>query len=189
MGSSLLNLLYYLQNLYDVANSWRRHRHDAQRQIQNVQENSKRLDSIDSEQLMTHDLLHGGTITHSTMMTMRTARRLRFLRLSVDGYCPISRINVGRYGKSSKIWQFRAFSSSGPPPSDDKPEPTTSTWVEEYLPLSVQPYARLARMDKPIGTFLLLWPCWWSTALAANHSLPDAKLLGLFGIGTCRRND
>jgi hypothetical protein len=140
---------------------------------------------------MTHDLLHDGgeTMEHSTLMTMRTARRLRFLRLSVDGYCPISRVNVGRYGKSFKIWQFRAFSSSGPPPSDDKPEPTTSTWVEEYLPLTVQPYARLARMDKPIGTFLLLWPCWWSTALAANHSLPDAKLLGLFGIGTCRRND
>jgi hypothetical protein len=61
MGSSLLNLLYYLQNLYDVANSWRRHGHDAHRQIQNVQENSKRFDSIDLEQLMTHDLLHGGT--------------------------------------------------------------------------------------------------------------------------------
>ena len=120
-------------------------------------------------------------------MTTRAARQLRFLRLSTDEYCPIRQISVGGYGRSFKIWRFRAFSSSAPsPPSDNehnKQEPT-NTWVEEYLPVTVQPYARLARMDKPIGTFLLLWPCWWSTALAANaHSLPDSKLLGLFGVG------
>ena len=57
------------------------------------------------------------------------------------------------------------------------------TWVELHLPHSLQPYARLARMDKPIGTFLLLWPCWWSTGLAADHQLPDPHLLALFGVG------
>ncbi|KAH1199539.1 4-hydroxybenzoate polyprenyltransferase, mitochondrial [Glycine max] len=35
----------------------------------------------------------------------------------------------------------------------------SSSWVELYLPRKVQPYARLARLDKPIGTWLLLWPC------------------------------
>ncbi|CAM9901004.1 unnamed protein product, partial [Chrysoparadoxa australica] len=46
------------------------------------------------------------------------------------------------------------------------------------------PYGSLARVDKPIGTLLLMWPCWWSTALAAPMGeLPDLKLLGLFGVG------
>lgn len=35
------------------------------------------------------------------------------------------------------------------------------SWIDLYLPRSAQPYARLARLDKPIGTWLLLWPCIW----------------------------
>ena len=63
-------------------------------------------------------------------------------------------------------------------------DPPVSAWVENYLPVSWQPYAQLARMDKPIGTMLLLWPCFWSTALAAPAaSLPDASLLALFATG------
>jgi 4-hydroxybenzoate polyprenyltransferase len=82
----------------------------------------------------------------------------------------------------SRLVVLRAFSTAPPNNTDDD---APATWVEEYLPVSVQPYARLARMDKPIGTFLLLWPCWWSTALAASpHQLPDPKLLALFGVGT-----
>jgi len=54
-----------------------------------------------------------------------------------------------------------------------------------YIPKSLQPYAHLARLDKPIGTFLLLHPCLWSTALAASlGTLPDIKLCTLFGIGS-----
>lgn len=46
------------------------------------------------------------------------------------------------------------------------------------------PYGRLARIDKPAGTLLLLFPCWWSIALAAPMgTLPDAKLMALFGTG------
>ena len=40
------------------------------------------------------------------------------------------------------------------------------------LPPAAQPYARLMRLDKPIGTWLLLLPCWWSLALAAPK-FPD----------------
>ena len=39
-------------------------------------------------------------------------------------------------------------------------------WVDRWLPKAARPYARLARLDRPIGTWLLLFPCWWSTALA-----------------------
>lgn len=55
-------------------------------------------------------------------------------------------------------------------------------WVDRYAPAFARPYARLARLDRPIGTWLLLWPCWWSLALAAD-GLPDLKLMVLFGIG------
>lgn len=47
-----------------------------------------------------------------------------------------------------------------------------------------RPYGRLARLDKPAGTMLLLLPCWWSVALAAPpHQWPDARLLALFATG------
>eukprot|EP00904_Undaria_pinnatifida_P004376 jgi/Undpi1/1393/HiC_scaffold_11.g04785.m1 len=46
------------------------------------------------------------------------------------------------------------------------------------------PYGRLARIDKPAGTLLLLFPCWWSIALAAPiNTLPDLKLMALFAAG------
>jgi len=55
-------------------------------------------------------------------------------------------------------------------------------WVDRLLPASVRPYARLMRLDRPIGTWLLLFPCWWSIALAAPR-WPDPPLLALFALG------
>lgn len=56
--------------------------------------------------------------------------------------------------------------------------------VVEACPPALQPYLRLIRFDKPIGTWLLYLPCTWSIGLAASPgSLPDLKLLTLFGIG------
>jgi 4-hydroxybenzoate polyprenyltransferase len=40
------------------------------------------------------------------------------------------------------------------------------SWVDRWLPAPVRPYARLMRLDRPIGTWLLLFPCWWGLALA-----------------------
>lgn len=45
-------------------------------------------------------------------------------------------------------------------------------WVDRYAPVPWRPYLRLARADRPIGTWLLLIPCWWSLALAAAHDAP-----------------
>ncbi|XP_004521207.1 4-hydroxybenzoate polyprenyltransferase, mitochondrial [Ceratitis capitata] len=46
------------------------------------------------------------------------------------------------------------------------------------------PYCRLMRLDRPIGTYLLFWPCGWSIALSANAGCwPDWKMLGLFATG------
>jgi 4-hydroxybenzoate polyprenyltransferase len=55
-------------------------------------------------------------------------------------------------------------------------------WVDRWLPAAVRPYARLMRLDRPIGTWLLLFPCWWGIALAAPD-WPDLRLIVLFGIG------
>jgi 4-hydroxybenzoate polyprenyltransferase len=43
----------------------------------------------------------------------------------------------------------------------------TGNWVDTHAPLWSRPYLRLARYDRPIGSWLLLMPCWWSAALAA----------------------
>jgi len=40
-------------------------------------------------------------------------------------------------------------------------------WVDRYAPEPLKPYARLARWDRPIGFWLLFWPCGFSLALAA----------------------
>jgi 4-hydroxybenzoate polyprenyltransferase len=40
------------------------------------------------------------------------------------------------------------------------------SWVDRWLPAAARPYARLMRLDRPIGTWLLLFPCWWGLALA-----------------------
>ena len=57
-------------------------------------------------------------------------------------------------------------------------------WVDRYLPPAIQPYARLARLDRPIGTWLLLFPGWWAIALAAPASgWPNLWLLILFAFG------
>ncbi len=54
-----------------------------------------------------------------------------------------------------------------------------NNWVERLLPRALQGYARLARLDRPIGTWLLMFPCWWSIALVE----PSAWLFALFGLG------
>ena len=67
-----------------------------------------------------------------------------------------------------------------PPPADA----ARDNWVDRLAPAGARPYLRLARMDRPVGTWLLLWPCWWSTALAAGGAgWPDPVLLALFAVG------
>ena len=73
---------------------------------------------------------------------------------------------------------------SSTPPLAATSDPPIWTWFDKFLPDGWKPYARLARMDKPIGTWLLLWPCCWSTALAHPASWVDhASLVALFGLG------
>src|ERR1700759_3771076 len=63
---------------------------------------------------------------------------------------------------------------------------STGNWVDTMAPAWSRPYLRLARLDRPIGSWLLLMPCWWSVALAAGraHELSSLPLdIALFFIG------
>jgi 4-hydroxybenzoate polyprenyltransferase len=73
------------------------------------------------------------------------------------------------------------------------PDSVRGNWVDRS-PATLRPYLRLSRLDRPIGTWLLVWPAWWAIALAGTltagepdtspwFGLPDLFLLVLFGIG------
>ena len=40
-------------------------------------------------------------------------------------------------------------------------------WVDRFAPEPLRPFLRLSRADRPIGTWLLLAPCWWGLAMAS----------------------
>lgn len=66
------------------------------------------------------------------------------------------------------------------------PDAPRGNWVDTYAPAALRPYAHLARLDRPIGWWLLLWPCWWSLALAtgaAGEVVPNLWHAALFLVG------
>lgn len=75
----------------------------------------------------------------------------------------------------------------GPPSGADAAiADSARNWVDRWAPDRARPFLRLARLDRPIGAWLLLWPCWWGAALAApqvGRTLPDPLLLLLFAVG------
>ena len=66
----------------------------------------------------------------------------------------------------------KVYSRSGP------------SWVDRYAPESTRPYLRLMRIDKPIGTWLLLWPGFWAIAMASPSIALQAPLLLTFAVGS-----
>ncbi len=55
-------------------------------------------------------------------------------------------------------------------------------WIARRAPGFARPYLRIARADRPIGWWLLLWPCWWSVAMA-SEAWPSPWLMALFLVG------
>ncbi len=84
------------------------------------------------------------------------------------------------------IWP-EAGSKTGPGSTISSPlaDAPRSNWVDRFAPGDLKPWLRLIRADRPIGVWLLLWPCLWSVALAARalEEFPDPILLLLFAIG------
>lgn len=60
----------------------------------------------------------------------------------------------------------------------------TQGWIDRFLPGAVRPYAYLMRLDRPIGTWLLLLPGWWAIVLAGGGGRGvDWGLMALFALG------
>ncbi|MDO9426391.1 MAG: 4-hydroxybenzoate octaprenyltransferase [Methylobacterium sp.] len=73
-----------------------------------------------------------------------------------------------------------------PPSERPVADAVAGHWVDRWAPRRTRPYLRLARIDRPIGWWLLLLPCWWSAALAAIASgaaFPNPVHLALFLVG------
>ena len=82
----------------------------------------------------------------------------------------------------------------------EKPEPGTTerpqdrpeiadtiqgNWVDTHAPPDLQPYLRLSRADRPIGTWLLLLPCWWGALLGALSAPETAGWLTAWILLAC----
>jgi len=67
-------------------------------------------------------------------------------------------------------------------PSPDLNDIVFTDWVERWLPKSWRPYARLCRLDRPIGTWLTLLPC-IAALIQAAGGLPDLVRLIVFSLG------
>jgi 4-hydroxybenzoate polyprenyltransferase len=73
--------------------------------------------------------------------------------------------------------------AAAPPTVPDAPP---GNWVDRWAPAVARPYLRLARFDRPIGAWLLLFPTWWSQALAElslGRPYPNPWFLALFLVG------
>lgn len=71
--------------------------------------------------------------------------------------------------------------------SMDIDDAVANHWIMSRAPVAIHPYLKLMRVDRPVGSWLLLWPCLWALALAARSQgniLPDPILVILFVIGT-----
>lgn len=69
---------------------------------------------------------------------------------------------------------------------ENVPDTELGDWVDRHAPDFARPYLRLMRADRPIGTWLLLWPGLWSIALAADHigaAYPSPFYIALFCLG------
>ena len=98
-------------------------------------------------------------------------------RAGIARCAALSRVTVTLRGRN--ISPFGAIRSSV------NYETSPSSLVNSF-PVRVQPYLRLARLDRPIGSWLLFWPCAWSIGLASDPATIAISLgiLGKFGLGT-----
>ncbi|KAI8978006.1 UbiA prenyltransferase family-domain-containing protein [Pilobolus umbonatus] len=102
----------------------------------------------------------------------------------------IKRHDIGAHSAFIKrvlptFYQQKCWTTTTKSIDDNNPAAHTS-WVD-HLPAKIAPYAYLTRIDKPIGTWLLFWPCAWSISMATFNTggsvMEAASMMGLFGLG------
>ena len=57
-----------------------------------------------------------------------------------------------------------------------------TNWVDNYCPLWSRPFLRLSRIDRPIGSWLLLIPCWWGLLIALLYNKGSLLTFDVFWI-------
>lgn len=62
------------------------------------------------------------------------------------------------------------MTDTSPTPEPQIADAVKGNWVDTHAPERTRPFLRLSRADRPIGTWLLLLPCWWGLALAMLHT-------------------
>lgn len=97
-------------------------------------------------------------------------RRLAAGRTTLSGS---SRLTISTTGGMTSAMTEKPNSDAFGGRVSDAP---SDNFVYQVLPRAAWPYAQLARWDRPIGWQLLMWPCFWSAALAANAAVDE----GLF---------
>lgn len=74
---------------------------------------------------------------------------------------------------------------TNPSPISQVADASVESWVYRSAPNRLKPYLKLARLDRPVGAGLLLWPCLWSLLLASETlGLQTLWLGGLFALGS-----
>ncbi|MEM8787691.1 MAG: 4-hydroxybenzoate octaprenyltransferase [Pseudomonadota bacterium] len=73
----------------------------------------------------------------------------------------------------------------GPAADGRVADATALNWVDRFAPAATRPFLRLSRADRPIGTWLLLLPCWWGLALAVAATPGGPTLYDLWIAVAC----
>ena len=59
------------------------------------------------------------------------------------------------------------------------------SWVNTIAPKIIRPYLRLSRIDRPIGSWLLLLPCWWSLAFSIVANPETRRIENIWIVIAC----
>ncbi|KAJ1352115.1 4-hydroxybenzoate polyprenyltransferase, mitochondrial [Parelaphostrongylus tenuis] len=110
-------------------------------------------------------------------------QRLQAIHCPYSLWASVSTAANPQYSSFRRVSSHGAIGKSGSHMISSLKIPTAADLVAN-APSSWQPYMRLMRIDKPVGTWLLYWPCTWSIALATPAGeLPSLYYLTLFGAG------
>jgi 4-hydroxybenzoate polyprenyltransferase len=87
----------------------------------------------------------------------------------------------------TRVYTALMIDASRPQPQDERvADALPGHWADQVLPRFARPYARLMRLERPIGWWLLLLPCWWGLALGQisfGGGLPNLWYALLFLVG------
>lgn len=121
------------------------------------------------------------------MFTIRYLRQINYIRIWKEGVLKNGVRNPelkAHYLHFHRIKFTSAAASLKTEEITPRPKEKLAAKLVNSAPKTVQPYLKLMRLDRPVGSWLLFWPCSWGIASAATPGcIPDPYLLWLFGTG------